>query len=111
MLNNLTNSQKMNRLPTCSCSWAQAACQLMNSFSGQEDARLREFDSYFEPVRNVIFERSLFNKLIQEESQSLDDFINAVQTQGDKCEYLPQMKDELIRDRIVVGVEDSKLRQ
>ena len=75
------------------------------------DRAMQKFDSYFEPVRNVIFERSLFNKLIQEEGQSLDDFINAVQTQGDKCEYLLQRKDELIRDRIVVGVRDSKLRQ
>ena len=57
---------------------------------------MQKFDSYFEPVRNVIFERSLFNKLIQEEGQSLDDFIKAVQTQGANVSTCCRLEIELL---------------
>lgn len=68
------------------------------------------FDTYFEPVKNVIFERSLFNKMTQEQNQTIHQFILALQDQATNCEYAA-MKDELIRDRIVVGVRDNKLRE
>lgn len=69
-----------------------------------------KFDKYFRPVKNVIFERLRFNQIIQLSGQSIQDFITALQTQADNCEYTT-MRDEMVRDRIVVGVRQAKLRQ
>lgn len=71
---------------------------------------LAKFDAHFRPVQNVIFERLRFNQIIQQSGQSIQDFITELQTQADNCDYAA-IKDEMIRDRIVVGVRQAKLRQ
>lgn len=68
------------------------------------------FDDYFEPVKNVIYERAVFNDMKQASGQSIHAFIVSVQAQAKLCDY-GTMCDELVRDRIVVGVHDDKLRQ
>lgn len=67
------------------------------------------FDNYFEPVKNLMFERVKFNSIRQGEL-SIHQFIVKVQNQAEYCDY-GQVKGELIRDRIVVGVRDQKLRE
>jgi len=74
------------------------------------DSVMKRFDNHFQPVKNVIYERSVFNNMAQGHGQSLSDFITDVRCQGDICEY-GEMRDELVRDRIVVGVKDPSLRQ
>lgn len=69
-----------------------------------------KFDAHFRPVKNLIFERLRFNQIVQLPGQSIHDFITALQTQAESCEYAT-MKSELIRDRIVVGVREPRLRQ
>jgi hypothetical protein len=72
---------------------------------------IEKFDTYFQPVRNLIYERSIFNRMVQTTDQPISDFITAVQTQSAYCEYGAAIKDELVRDRIVVGIRDPQLRQ
>lgn len=67
------------------------------------------FDGHFEPAKNVIFERVKFNSLRQG-GRPVHQFITELQRQAGYCEY-GEMKDDLVRDRIVVGVDDSKLRE
>lgn len=67
------------------------------------------FDKHFEPVKNVIFERVKFNS-IKQGSLSIHQFITQLQSQADNCDY-GTIRDEMIRDRIVVGVCDDKLRE
>lgn len=69
---------------------------------------LTMFDNHFEPVKNVIFERMKFNSMKQGD-MPIHQFITQLQTQANNCEY-GTMKDDLVRDRIVVGVTDVKLR-
>lgn len=71
---------------------------------------IRMFDNHFEPVKNLIYERVKFNNMKQESSQSIHQFIVAVQMQAANCEYGQPIVNELIRDRIVVGVRDDQLR-
>ena len=68
------------------------------------------FDTHFEPVKNVIYERMLFYQMYQQPGQSIHQFIVSVQNQADNCEF-GTLKSEMIRDRIVVGVTDDKLRE
>ncbi|KAL6482216.1 hypothetical protein MHYP_G00102960 [Metynnis hypsauchen] len=60
--------------------------------------------------RNVIFERARFNRRSQEPGESVESFITAVHTLAEHCEFAP-LRDQLIRDRIVVGIKDAKLSE
>ena len=68
------------------------------------------FKSYFEPKKNIIFKRALFNMRVQEEGESVDNFITALHSLAADCEY-GSLKDELIRDRIVVGIKDPRVSE
>lgn len=73
------------------------------------DNMLSMFDQYFEPVKNIIYERVKFNSIVQGDLP-IHQFIIKLQSQADVCDY-GDKKDELVRDRIVVGVRDKRLRE
>ena len=58
----------------------------------------------------MIFERARFNLRKQEEGESVDQFITSLYTLAEHCDY-GALKDELIRDRIVVGLRDAKISE
>jgi hypothetical protein len=59
---------------------------------------------------NVIFERARFNKRVQGEKESVIDFIEALYELAETCQF-GDLKNELIRDRIVVGIRNASLSQ
>ena len=59
-----------------------------------------KFDSHFIKRRNVIYERVRFNQRRQEAVESVDCFVTGL---AEHCEYAA-LHDEMIRDRIVVGL-------
>ena len=73
------------------------------------DNVLKMFEKHCEPVKNVIYERVKFNSMRQGD-MTIHQFITAIQSQADVCEY-GDMRNDLARDRIVVGVNDQKLRE
>ena len=74
------------------------------------DAVIAKFDDYFKERKNVIFDRAKFNTRCQQPGESADHFIAALYTLAADCSY-GGLKEELIRDRIVVGVRDTKLSE
>jgi hypothetical protein len=75
-----------------------------------EDAKKYEtvshkFQAHFVSRRNVIFERAKFNKRKLHEGESADSSITALYTLTlvEHCEY-EQLKDDMMRDRIVLGI-------
>ena len=60
--------------------------------------------------KNVIFERARFNQRKQEEGESVDDFVTALFCLSEHCQY-GNLREEMIRDRIVVGLRDSSLSE
>ena len=48
---------------------------------------LEEFQTRCAPMTNVIYERYLFNKRVQEAGESLDHYITVVMKQADLCTY------------------------
>ena len=69
-----------------------------------------KFDGHFIKRRNVIFERAKFNMRAQEEGESVDGFIIALYELSKHCGY-GELHDEMIRDRLVVGLKDLKLSE
>ena len=57
-----------------------------------------------------IFKRAKFNHQRQEEGKSVDDFVTSLYCQLEHCCY-GDFRDELIRDRTVMGLQDSTLSE
>lgn len=68
---------------------------------------LDAFKRYFAPRTNVIFERFKFNTRKQNQGEPIDAFITDLHAMAEKCQF-GELKDELIRDRVVVGMTDSR---
>ena len=62
------------------------------------------------PVSNVIYERYMFNKRVQDAGESVDHYITDVIKLAEHCRY-GVLKDNLIRDRLASGVQDDKVRE
>ena len=69
-----------------------------------------KFDEHSAARRNVIFERAKFNQRHQEEGERVDTFNTPLHALGEHCN-LGTPTDEMIRDRIVVGLLDAKLSE
>ena len=69
---------------------------------------VEKFNAYFEVRKNVIFERARFNKRNQLEGESIEQYITVLYGLVEKCEFR-DFKEELLRDRIVVGIRDKAL--
>ena len=54
----------------------------------------------------MIFERARFNRLTQQEGESVGDYTTALHQLTDICDY-GVIKAEMIRDRLVVGIRDE----
>ena len=69
---------------------------------------LQKFDEFFKVRKNVIFERVRFNQRSQGETETAEQFITSLYSLAADCEF-GELKEQLIRDRIVVGIRDSSL--
>ncbi|GBM52174.1 hypothetical protein AVEN_147945-1 [Araneus ventricosus] len=74
------------------------------------DTVLKRFNDHFVVKKNTIFERAQFNKHVQLDGESVNTFITALYTLAEHCEY-GVLHDELIRDRIVVGLCDKNVSE
>ena len=89
---------------------------ILTSFRLTEEQRknyttvVEKFDSYFVKRRNLIFERAKFNRRRQEKGEPVNDFIMDLYRLAEHCSY-GTLHDELIRDRIVVGLRSAALSE
>ena len=97
-------------------SMGDEADDILKSFGlSQEDQKiyatvLGKFDGYFVKRKNTIFERARFNQRKQEEGEPVDDYIMNLYRLAEHCGY-GVLHDEMIRDRIVVGLRDVGLSE
>jgi transposase InsO family protein len=73
------------------------------------DKVLEGLTKYFEPQRNTVYERYVFNTCCQESHESIDNYVHRLRKLSATCEF-DTLRNEMIRDRIVIGVRDSGLR-
>ena len=79
-----------------------------------EDAKkyqvVSKFKGHFVKHWNVIFKWAKFNHREQEPGEPVDDFITALYALTKHCNY-GTLHDEMVHDRIVVGIIDSSLSE
>ena len=72
------------------------------------DDVITRFQDFFKVRRNVIFERARFNRCAQQDGETAEQYIMELYRLADTCNY-GDLRDEMIRDRLVVGIRDTTL--
>lgn len=70
----------------------------------------QKFREYCGTLTNVIIERHKFNTRCQQSGESMQAYITALKILAQTCQY-GELKDSLIRDRIVCGITSDSLRK
>ena len=69
-----------------------------------------KFNKHFVTRRNVIYKRAKFNSRQQQPNEPVEGFITVLYNLAEHCGY-EALHDEMVRDRIVVGILDHKLSE
>ena len=92
------------------------ALEVYNTFKWDHDGDgmkvkpiMAKFEAYCNPRKNVTWERHIFNTRNQLPGESIDHYGTDLRTKAKTCEF-GELADNLIRDRIVEGVNDDGLR-
>lgn len=73
-------------------------------------AILDALGAYFKPAKNVIYERYMFGCCKQEVNEPIDSFLTKLRERASTCDY-KELKDEMIRDRLVLGITNENTRR
>ncbi|KAK3784424.1 hypothetical protein RRG08_039425 [Elysia crispata] len=68
-----------------------------------------KFDTFCKPKYNVTLERYKFNTGIQQEHETLDEFVTEHTRLAKQCKF-ENLKEDMIRDRIVVGIRRPEVK-
>ena len=74
------------------------------------DVVKNRFENHFIAQGNVIYERTKFNVRIQNDGEPVEAFITDLHCLAEHCEF-GTLKDQLKRDRIVVGLRNKQLSE
>ena len=74
------------------------------------DVLEKKFAEFCEPKKNVTISRYVFNSRTQELSENFATYLTALHELAKLCDY-GALEDELLRDRIVCGISDNKVRE
>lgn len=70
---------------------------------------VKAFEDFCKPRKNVVYERYRFGCRNQKEGEPFDAFLMEIKKLARYCEFTEE--NNMIRDRIVIGTTDSKLRE
>ena len=71
---------------------------------------IAKFDEYFSPRKNLLYTRFKFFTYKQTNRQTIDEYVTELKSRSRHCEF-DTLKESLIRDRIVAGIQDAKVRE
>ena len=112
----LNKNDEESQVNTLIYSMGDEGDDILQSFGMIADDRKKynavknKFEGHSIIKRHVIFERARFNMRVQTEGESVDTFITDLYTLAELCNF-SDLRDELIRDRIVVGIRDKALSE
>ena len=110
----LSKESEDSQVNALTYSMGDTADDLLLSFDMSEADRKKykpikhKFDSHFVIKKNVIYERAKLNMRSQKEGEPVDSFITDLHAHAEFCNF-ENLREELIRDRLAVGILDKQL--
>ena len=112
----LTGTAELQQVSTLLyCLGEEAESVLASTDISEEDRKkynkvIEKFDAFFKVRQNVIYERARFNRRSQKGGETAEQYILELYRLAENCNY-GDLKDEMIRDHLVVGIRDETLSQ
>ena len=75
------------------------------------DPVIAKFEEYCRPRKNIPFERYCFNRRQQEAGETYEQYRTALRKLSQTCEFQTITPEELLRDRLLFGIRDDKVRE
>ena len=116
LVSDLASKLEEVQVSTFIYSMGDKAEDLLESFTFKDEEAKKyasvkaKFKEYFQKRRNTIYERAKFNRRIQGDDKTVDEFIVDLYRLAHHCDY-GALHDELVRDHIVVGIRDRKVSE
>ena len=92
------------------------AVDVFNTLPGDEegddkkiDKIIEKLEEFCEPRKNISYERYKFFSRAQKSGETIDQYVTVLRKLSESCE-LSTLKNSLIKDRIVLGISDTKTR-
>jgi len=108
-----TVQSRVRSLPYCPSEEAESVLTSTNATADDHKdygTVMGKFDTFFQVRRNVIYERARFNCRNQLPGESSEQYIMVLYSLAINCEY-GRLENEMIGDRLVVGIRDSALSE
>ncbi|KAK5641094.1 hypothetical protein RI129_009641 [Pyrocoelia pectoralis] len=70
---------------------------------------LEKFDERFIPTKNVTYERHVFFTRNKKSNESFDEYVTELRQLANTCDF-GQLTDSLIRDRLILGIQDKEIK-
>ena len=102
--------RQVNTLLYCLGDDAEDVLRSTNISEDEYSTVLEKFDQFFQVRKNVIIERARFNSRSQQDSETAEQYIAALYHLVESCNYAG-LKEEMIRDRLVVGIKHKSLSE
>jgi hypothetical protein len=70
---------------------------------------MKKFEDYCIPLTNVVFERYRFFSRIQQEGETIDEYLTSLRLLIKSCEFatVADIEESLLRDKLVMGCKDT----
>ena len=82
------------------------------TFSSPDEAKkIEPVEEYCIPRENTIYERFLFFTRDQRESETIDQYLAGLRQVVANCDFASITPDQLLRDRLVTGTRNAKVRE
>ena len=69
-----------------------------------------KFENHCTPQQNEMYERYIFRSMLQQNLQPINKYINEVKNKAKSCNF-GNLEASVVRDQIVIGVRDVKLKE
>ena len=71
---------------------------------------LEQFEQYYNPRKNVVFERHQFWQITQKDSENVDQFVTHLKNKVKSCDYSSPV-DDMVRDKFVISIRDLQVKE
>ena len=109
----LDKREESVRLATLRSAMGRECLQILLNLSLSEEDKTKidrcmDFlENYFKPSRNVVYERYVFNRCVQQSEEPVQSYVTRLRKLAASCEY-GELTDEFIRDRLVIGLKNQR---
>ena len=71
---------------------------------------LEQFEQYFNPRKNVVFERHQFWQITQKDSENVGQFVTHLKNKVKSYDYSSPV-DDMVRDKFVISIRDLQVKE